>query len=232
VLQLKHLELEFGFMLHVIHVSGRRMISQGTDGLSRGDVTTGVLQGQPMLSFAPLHLSATQRSPGLISWCVSWLLPQHSLLPLDPTGWFSLGHGIQDFATNSDGLEVPVLSGSQSTVYLWTPPPAAAFLALEQLSYARLKRPHLAHIVVCPRLMTAYWRKLLHKQSDLVFTLPCGVRPAVWPQDMFEPLLVGVCLPFLLTPPWSRRQTPSVLAVAEQLSAVWSAVPGHECPIL
>jgi len=98
---------------------------------------------------------------------------------LDPTGWFSLGHGIQDFATNSDGLEVPVLSGSQSTVYLWTPPPAAAFLALEQLSYARLKRPHLAHIVVCPRLMTAYWRKLLHKQSDLVFTLPCGVRPAL-----------------------------------------------------
>jgi hypothetical protein len=33
VLELKELELDLGLMLHVIHVSGRRMIAQGTDSL-------------------------------------------------------------------------------------------------------------------------------------------------------------------------------------------------------
>ncbi len=33
-------------ILHVIHVSGKRMIAQGTDGLSCGDHTEGVMQGE------------------------------------------------------------------------------------------------------------------------------------------------------------------------------------------
>ncbi len=34
VLRLKKLEVEHDIILHVIHVSGKRMIAQGTDGLS------------------------------------------------------------------------------------------------------------------------------------------------------------------------------------------------------
>ena len=32
-------------ILHVVHVSGRRMIQQGTDGLSRADHSSGVMKG-------------------------------------------------------------------------------------------------------------------------------------------------------------------------------------------
>jgi len=41
VLKLKCLELHHGLRLHLIHVSGTRMQAQGTDGLSRGDLTMG-----------------------------------------------------------------------------------------------------------------------------------------------------------------------------------------------
>jgi hypothetical protein len=67
VLRLKQLELEYGFILHVLHVSGRRMIQQGMDGLSRGDTTLGVLRVSSMLEFIPLHLSASQRSSALLA---------------------------------------------------------------------------------------------------------------------------------------------------------------------
>jgi hypothetical protein len=39
VLELQCLEHKHGLLLHVIHVSGRRMIAQGRDGLSRADHT-------------------------------------------------------------------------------------------------------------------------------------------------------------------------------------------------
>jgi hypothetical protein len=39
-----------GLMLHMILVSGKRMIFQGTDGLSRGDTSIGVMSGISMLS--------------------------------------------------------------------------------------------------------------------------------------------------------------------------------------
>jgi hypothetical protein len=58
VLRLKQLELTHSFSLQVIHVSGKRMQAQGTDGLSRGDLFTGVMRGEPLTHFIPLHQSA------------------------------------------------------------------------------------------------------------------------------------------------------------------------------
>ena len=63
ILRLKKLEMDYDLILHVIHVSGKRMIAQGTDGISRGDHSTGVMRGKPMASFIPLHLSAFEREP-------------------------------------------------------------------------------------------------------------------------------------------------------------------------
>ena len=45
VLRLKRLELNLGCCFHSIHVAGTRMIVQGTDGISRGDLGEGVMQG-------------------------------------------------------------------------------------------------------------------------------------------------------------------------------------------
>ena len=39
------------FILHVIHISGDRMIDCGVDTLSRGCPTEGVMRGDPILSF-------------------------------------------------------------------------------------------------------------------------------------------------------------------------------------
>ena len=59
--------------LNLFHVSGTRMIAQGSDGLSRGDILEGSLNGHSMLSFVPLHLSALEREISLRGWMESWL---------------------------------------------------------------------------------------------------------------------------------------------------------------
>ncbi len=71
MLQLHKLEMHSGVILHLIHVSGKRMISQGTDALSRGAATLGVMAGSPMLSFVPLHLDAVHRGGQVLT---DWLL--------------------------------------------------------------------------------------------------------------------------------------------------------------
>eukprot|EP00978_Attheya_sp_CCMP212_P043723 scaffold290114_cov35-Attheya_sp.AAC.1 len=51
VLCLRKLEMRHDIVLHVIHFSGKRMLEQGTDGLSRGDHSQGVMRGMPMTSY-------------------------------------------------------------------------------------------------------------------------------------------------------------------------------------
>jgi hypothetical protein len=55
-------------ILHITHVAGSRMISQGTDGLFHGDFSMGVMTGQPMISFVPLHLSTVEHSVTILAW--------------------------------------------------------------------------------------------------------------------------------------------------------------------
>ncbi len=61
VLQLRKAELIFRFVLHEVHVSGTRMIAQGTDGLSQGTFLEGVLASQDMLLFVNLARTAIKR---------------------------------------------------------------------------------------------------------------------------------------------------------------------------
>ena len=232
VLRLRQLELQYSLRLHLLHVSGRRMQVQGTDHLSRGVLHTGVLGGASMLEFIPLHLSALDRAPAVLSWCQSWLPPVARLLPLLPRDWFFAGQGLGLGRRNLDGVWQPQSVFSSLAVSLWTPPPGAADAAVEQLAFSRHKRPGLAHIFICPRLMTHLWRKRLHKTADVVFALPAGHRPSAWPLDMFEPLIVGICLPFLPTPPWSCRLSPTLLEVAGQLSGLRSCPERDERVVL
>jgi hypothetical protein len=46
VLRLHKLKMTAGMTLHIIHVAGTRMIAQGTDGLSGGDLLEGVMKGK------------------------------------------------------------------------------------------------------------------------------------------------------------------------------------------
>jgi len=92
VVRIKALEVRYSCTLFVIHVSGTRMINQGTDGLSRGQLTDGVMDGEQMLSFVPIHLSTLERSPSMLDWIRSWSID--SVTVLEPIDWYERGHGI------------------------------------------------------------------------------------------------------------------------------------------
>jgi hypothetical protein len=73
VLRLRLLEMRLGIILiRVIHVSGKRMITVGVDGVSRGDLNAGVMAGANMLLIVPLDLSTVEPSEELLSWLLSW----------------------------------------------------------------------------------------------------------------------------------------------------------------
>ena len=67
VFRLHKTERDGGFILRVLHISGKRMKATGVDGLSRGDLTEGVLAGVDPFSFLPFNLGADERSKGAVS---------------------------------------------------------------------------------------------------------------------------------------------------------------------
>jgi hypothetical protein len=72
VLRFRKMQFQQGIKMIISHVSGKRMISQGTDDVSRGSLTEGVAAGENMLDFIPLHLSAVERDSHLRAWVASW----------------------------------------------------------------------------------------------------------------------------------------------------------------
>ena len=85
-----------GIRLHVFHVAGTRMIAQRTGGLSRGFLGQGVLSGEAMTVFIPIHQAAVDRSPLLTAWIQSWCGIDRLLLTCED--WFQKGHDIKDGA--------------------------------------------------------------------------------------------------------------------------------------
>ncbi|KAL7568368.1 hypothetical protein ACA910_012090 [Epithemia clementina (nom. ined.)] len=107
-----------------------------------------------MLEFVPLHLSVPERQAELSKLLMCTM---HEFFPvklLSPEGWFD--------------------DAFRPGNFLWTPPPAAALEALEQLCKSRQIRPLGAHIFACPALMSNCWQKKLGRVSDVIFTVPVG----------------------------------------------------------
>lgn len=200
------LEMAGALFLQIIWVAGTRMIEQGTDGLSRGDLSNGVMAGESMLTFVPLNKTAQDRSPALADWFLSTTGDAAGWSVLTPTDWFKTPH--------------------QGGNCLWFPPPAAADVALEQLCEAKHIRPQGAHIFVVPALMSMCWRKKLGKIADVVFTVPVG--SGLWGKKQHEPLIVGLICPFLSSRPWQVRFCSRELAALHsELSGVWPGDMSH-----
>jgi hypothetical protein len=199
VLRMRKLEMVGEFKLHVIHVAGTRMIAQGTDGMSRGDHGSGVMAGLPMISFVPLNLSALERSKELLPWIQSWSQDERPLEVLAPEDWFNYH--------KSEGC------------YLWAPPPAAADAAIELMAKSIHKRFDSTHIMIVPRLMTARWRKLLGKATDVMITIPVGTP--VWPACEHEPLILAISFPLISHRPWRLRGSRLMDGVVVDLSGMW-----------
>ena len=96
------------------------MIAQGTDGISRGSLNEGVMDGQTMLDFIPIHLSAFERSGNPNPWLASWLL-EESVYIMDPMDWLFTGHGISGFEVDPESFERPILSSDSTYVWVATP---------------------------------------------------------------------------------------------------------------
>jgi hypothetical protein len=188
VLRLHMIEMKGKAFVHIVWVSGRRMIVQGTDGLSRGEFLTGIMRGMPMLEFVPLHLSVLERRKGPVLDFLSNVTQGEPFLRLQPDQWLLDPHDV-------DGN------------YLWTPPPVIADVAVFQLAEAVHIRPWNTHIVVLPGLMTALWRKMLSKTADVILTLPFD--DTVWPREsQFEKLTFAIVFPLLDSNPWRVKRTP------------------------
>lgn len=171
-----------------------------------------------MLSFVPLDQGAIERCSKVLPWVWSWC-GDRDIEPLTPKGWFEEGQGAVGGATGPDGIWIPK---HQEGKHLWAPLPAAADVTVEELVWAHHKRPGSTHIFLCPRLMTYRWRKQLFKVADVAFEVPTS--SLVWPNDMFEPLVVAVCLPFIRHRPWRLRRSPRLVGLERELRGVW----GHE----
>lgn len=200
--------------IEVFHVAGTRMIAQGTDGISRGALNEGILDGRSMLSFVPIHQSALERSPMVLAWLYDWLPGSPKIL--QPIDWFQSGQGISGYTRDFENSVVPQFW--EDSVFVWTPPPYAADVAIAELRKSRTKRMNHLHVFVCPRLCTTKWRRHFFKAADIVFEIPPFL--ACWPSQMHEPLIIGISFPFLRCAPWQLRGTPRMYEVARKVRAL------------
>ena len=201
VFRLHKAERDGGFILHVLHISVKRMKASGVDGLSRGDLTEGMMAGEDPLSFIPLNRGADDLSGGLTSaWVRSWWtkgIPSQN----DSCNW----GGFPLVKVDKDNMfELKNLHAAR----LWMLPPAAMEVALELLTEDRLAHPHWPHVFLVPRLMTHLWRRDLGKEADILFNIPAGVP--FWGARLYEPLTV-VLFPLSHVPsytgPWVVKGT-------------------------
>jgi hypothetical protein len=103
--------------------------------------------------------------------------------------------------------------------YVWTPAPALADVALEQMCEAKHVHPHTTHVFLCPALMTAWWRKQLLKASDCCVSLSQG--SVLWPARQHEPVVCALTCPLLLCRPWQVKRHPWVEEWRSEVSRVW-----------
>jgi hypothetical protein len=198
MLRLRTIEMQGGLILHLLHVSGTRMIAEGADGASRGDLGMGAMVGGRVVDYVPLHLGCFERSQRAKQWLEDgWDTGRGRLRFLDPNDWFE-----RNFEARGS--------------YVWSPAPAAGEAAVEQMSRVIHQYPNSLHFFIVPRLMTSRWRRRVGRLRDLEMELGAGSGGA-WGEEQHEPLLIFVCMPLSRHRPWKLRGTPLLERVEGQL---------------
>ena len=155
-----------------VHVAGKRLIAQGTDGLSRGQTHVGSMSGTTtnVDEFNPLTARPSAPAPPLAEWARQrW--PDHRLL-VQPDQW-TAAH----------------VCGKAT---LWMPPPMLARRAVTTFLRCRMMAPETTSAVfLLPRRHTAPWRRQLRHFASV--TRVRAGEGAHWPESEFEPLVVAVC---------------------------------------
>ena len=199
-LRLRKLEMRGDIITQFVWVAGTRMIDQGTDGLSRGDIVSGVMSGKKFISFVPISLTAMERGLSFGRWLEAALPGKWTWL--DPEGWFDRA------------FEEP------RGRYVWAPAPCLAEQAMEKLCEVKQLHPHTSHVFVCAMLMTIRWRKQLLKASDVCLHVPVGCR--LWHAHQHEPLHVSLTCPLMPCSPYQAKERPELVAeLGSKMSRVW-----------
>ena len=157
-----------------IHVAGTRLIAQGTDGLSRGQMHAGIMDGnvEDVNAFNPLAQQPRPITQPLREWVKRY---GHGTELWDPVTW-----------------EPQNIRGKHT---IWMPPPLLARDALLIFLRQRMIAPTTTTATfLLPRRFTAPWRRLIRKFDITVVKAGNGDH---WKATEFEPLIVAHC------PPWS-----------------------------
>ena len=109
---------------------------------------------------------------------------------LDPWEWFVTAHDVR-YASEQG---VKRILYHESGTYVWTPPPAAMSVALEQLREARVKRQDSIHILIIPKLFFSNWQRQLFKACDFITFIP--PKFPFWTNNCHESLILALCLPY------------------------------------
>jgi hypothetical protein len=115
-------------------------------------------------------------------------------------------------------------------MFLGSPALVVADAALDELLKLRHKWSDIFHVVVISRLMTPRWRHLFNKASDFLFVVSPGL--SFWPTGMFEPLWVGIVLPFAHCRPWLLKQASLLVEMGRDLRQVLETGEGDARNIL
>ncbi len=136
VFQLYKAQRAGGFILHVLHIFGKRMKATGVDGLSRGDHTEGMMAGDDPMSFLPFHMGADMRLQGRVGKGVwSWWRTSDRGPNLDQCHDWG---GLPLVEINQDNMfELKDVKAAR----LWLLPPAAMEVAIKLLWEDKLAHP-------------------------------------------------------------------------------------------
>ena len=83
VLELKKLEMFKKYKIRIIHVAGTRIQEQGTDGMSCDNLSSGVMGGDNMTTFIPIHINPFECALKLKPWILSWACPEIEFLTVN-----------------------------------------------------------------------------------------------------------------------------------------------------
>ena len=157
--------------LRPVHVAGKRLIAQGTDGLSRGQYSEGALSGaaKDVQAYNPLGGGLKRPSHALLTWARDNNGPGQYLH--HPASWT---------AANVAGKNT-----------YWHPHPLLAREAIQAFLRHRMLAPTTTTATfLLPRRYTADWGRLLRHFSTVVIPAGAGSH---WETGEFESLIVARC---------------------------------------
>jgi hypothetical protein len=158
--RVKYLELCLGCHLEVVHVPGTLMITQGTDGLSRGVWISSLHQASSSRQLLPELFAPARCSPDLLSWMLSQF----------PSVQIDMSRAWTYVAWDSPWDALSILG--QATV--WCPPPEMASQAISSLMNLFVENPTTTTaLILVPRILQRSWGQLSNYITELaVLPLP------------------------------------------------------------